>query len=199
MLEHIIKILKFWFHEPMNSQGQNTLWQASYTELDTQIKDLFEHIHYSAVKGRLNAWLQQPKSCLAFIILVHQFPRRMYREQPIAFQFDGLAIAAAEQGREHKLDKDLSIVERVFFYAPYLDSEMLSHQRLALMLYQQLLDEAKELKSADIELVTAYNKIAQENFSIIQNFKRFPQRNEILERESTQEELLYLNLPNNRF
>lgn len=199
MLEMIKQILDFWFLEEATqlSSMPRALWDEECTEYDSVIKHKFEELHYMAVQGKLNSWLRQPKSCLAFIILMHQFPKRMYRSSPTAYQFDGLAIKASDRGRDRKLDKELDILEKVFFYAPYIDSEELTHQRLSLALLQKLIAEAKECEHRCIPYLEKSNRRASDSYVIIQNFGRFPARNEILERESTQEELVFLGLPNN--
>lgn len=199
MLEKINEVLKFWFNEQatFDSTYGRALWDEENTAFDTEFKHQFESLYYIAVKGKLNSWLRQPKSCLAFIILVHQMPRRIYRGTPTAYQFDPLAIKAAEKGRDHKLDKDLLLIERLFFYIPYMYSEEIMHQRLSLILFQKLLNEAKEQKDPALDLLNKFNSIAMQNCAIIQSFDRFPTRNEILGRESTQAETLFLNFPNN--
>lgn len=200
MIEMIKQVLDFWFVEEEGAAASpmlRALWDEECTEYDLFIKHKFEELHYLAVQGKLNSWLRQPKSCLAFIILMHQFPKRMYRGSPTAYQFDSLAIKATERGRDRKLDKELDIIERAFFYAPYIDSEELMHQRLSLVLLQKLIAEAKKKGDVSIPYLQKSNRRASDSYVIIQNFGRFPARNEILERESTQEELVFLGLPNN--
>ncbi len=197
MLEMIKQILDFWFiEEDASSPMTRALWDEACTEYDSFIKHKFEGLHYLAVQGKLNSWLRQPKSCLAFIILMHQFPKRMHRGSPTAYQFDSFAIKATDRGRDRKLDKELAIIEKVFFYAPYIDSEELTHQRLSLVLLQKLIAEAKESDDVCMPYLEKSNRRASDSYVIIQNFGRFPARNEILERESTQEELVFLGLPN---
>lgn len=198
MIEKINAILQFWFQNLNQVSDDNliSIWTESYSAEDQAIKQKFEEIHYLATKGQCDAWLSHPKSCLAFILLMHQFPKRMYRNKPTAYQFHYLAIKAANQGREHKLDKDLNLIERLFFYAPYSDSEALMDQRLGLVLHKQLLEEAEKQQSHLLNFIHKMNQQAANHYEIIQNFGRFPQRNDILERESTQDELLFLKFPN---
>ena len=199
MLEKINEVLDFWFNEQDNHDNpyERALWDEQNTAFDTECKHKFESLYYIAVQGKLNSWLRQPKSCLAFIILVHQMPKRIYRGTSTAYQYDPLAIKAAEKGRDHKLDKDLLLIERLFFYMPYMYSEDIMHQRLNLILFQKLLNKAKEQEDPALVLLNKFNSIATQNCAIIQSFDRFPTRNEILGRESTQAEILFLNFPNN--
>lgn len=194
MLDKVNEVLDFWF---IPSEVIPDKWSENNIQFDADIKEKFESLYYLAAKGKLNSWLRYPKSCLAFIILIHQVPKRIYRGTSTAYQFDPFAIKAVERGRDHKLDRDLLLLERLSFYLPYLYSEEISHQRLGLILLQKLLNEAKMQNDSSLTILNKFNGIACENRAIIQNFGRFPTRNEILERESTQAERLFLNFPNN--
>ncbi len=193
MLEKINEILDFWFG------GQPSLWWAKDPAVDAQIKERFEPVLYLATQGALKPWLEQPKSCLAYIILLDQFSRNMYRNTPLAFAQDPMALQACHYGRDHKLDKELPLIERLFFYMPLMHSEQLASQKLCLMLLELLLEEAKQQNSEHSQGLERALEFSQHHYDIIQNFGRFPHRNAILERESTQEELLFLSLPNSSF
>lgn len=200
MLDAVNNILHFWFGPDLaNPLANAQLWWKKDPALDQNILSKFESVHHQAASGQLDYWLEQPRSCLAYIILLDQFSRNMYRGTPLAFAQDELALKACEQGRAHKLDKELNLVQRLFFYMPLEHAEDLNCQKLCLALIQQLVQEAKQ---EHLELLSAMEQafaFAQKHYDIIFNFGRFPHRNEILERESTQDELLFLSLPGTRF
>lgn len=210
MLEKINEIVDYWFQEKGNassgqSSGQSFVsaehWMLSYSASDSQLKK-FEDMYYLAANEKLKFWWEQPKSCLAFILLVNELSFRLYRNNPLTFENSHLAVGAADHGRAHKLDKELSLIQRYFFYQPYACSEDIHAQKLSLILISQLVKEAKQNKDIPTSLrafLEANYSQQVDHYDTILNFGRFPQRNIILERESTQEELLFLGLPNNRF
>ncbi|MCS5711073.1 DUF924 family protein [Candidatus Berkiella aquae] len=200
MLEKVNEILHFWFGTDKNNYLANAAcWWKKDPAYDQEINERFSQVHQYAVSGRLNEWINQPQSCLAYIILVDQFSRNMYRETPLAFAYDNLALAAFEHGKEQKLDKDLPLVQRLFFYMPLEHSEDIQHQKLCLALMKQLEQEARELAPNYLSLMEQSFDYAQKHYDVIQQFGRFPHRNAILNRESTQEELVFLSLPNSSF
>ncbi len=200
MLEKVNEILHFWFGNDKNNYlaHADRWWKAS-PAFDQEVSDRFAMVHHQAAKGELNAWLNQPLSCLAFIILLDQFSRNIYRNTPLAFAQDSLAKAAFLRGKEHKLDKDLHLIQRLFFYMPLEHSENIDDQKWCLALIKQLIVEAKEQAPAYLQAMEQAFGYAEQHYDIIQHFGRFPHRNAILERESTQEELVFLTMPNSSF
>lgn len=200
MLEKVNEILHFWFgNDKSNYLANANRWWRADSAFDEEISDRFAILHHQAAKGELNAWLNQPQSCLAFIILLDQFSRNIYRNTPLAFAQDPLAKAAFLRGKEHKLDKDLHLVQRLFFYMPLEHSENIDDQKWCLALIKQLVIEAKEQAPEYLQAMEQAFGFAEQHYDIIQHFGRFPHRNAILERESTQEELVFLTMPNSSF
>jgi uncharacterized protein (DUF924 family) len=192
MLEKVTEILDFWFKNEKN-------WWSGTEAFDQEIRTRFETVHHSAAQGKLDAWLELPHTCLAYIILLDQFSRNMYRNTPLAFAQDPLALAACMHGREQKLDKDLPVKQRLFFYMPLEHSENIDDQKLCLALMRQLIDDAQKEDPAQVSQMQQAFDFAQRHYDIIAQFGRFPHRNIILDRESTQDELLFLSLPNSSF
>ncbi len=200
MFEKVNEVLSFWFGTDKTKPLSHAhLWFSANPAFDEEIKARFEDLHHLAAKGSLNDWLNHPQSCLAYIILLDQFSRNIYRNTPLAFSQDKLALDACMNGKEHKLDKDLPLVSRQFFYMPLQHDENLASQKLSLALMKQLVIEAQTQEPALLDAMNQSFEYAKRHYDIIQNFGRFPHRNEILERESTQEEILFLSLPNSKF
>ncbi len=200
MFEKVNEILHFWFgSDKQNYLANAAMWWSAKPEIDLEISNRFAKVHHLAASGELDAWLNQPLSCLAYIILLDQFSRHIYRNTPLAFSQDARARAACVRGREHKLDKELHIVQRQFFYMPLEHSEDLNDQKLCLALMKQLVQEAKEHHLSYLQAMEQAFDYAEQHYDIIRNFHRFPHRNAILERENTQEEMVFLTLPNSSF
>jgi len=183
-------ILHFWFGDDKNTPLQNAeMWWKQDNDLDAQIKETFEESLKEALEAKLESWRKTPHGCLAYIILLDQFSRNMYRNTPQAFKQDVLALAASLSGQRNNFDRELSIVERWFFYMPMMHSEDLDMQRRCVEVYEQLLEETPEKLKKTVEGALDY---AVRHMKVIERFGRFPHRNKILGRKSSDEEEAFL-------
>ena len=114
-------------------------------------------------------------------------PRNVYRGTPRAFAFDALARALARHALKERFDEALTDIERFFLSLPLEHSEDLKDQQDCVRLAAALKDGAEFLFWA------------QRHEEIIRRFGRFPHRNAILGRESTEEEIEFLKEPNSSF
>jgi uncharacterized protein (DUF924 family) len=137
-----------------------------------------------AAHGRLEDWRNEPRSCLALILLHDQFPRNMFRDTARAFKTDAKARELSHHAIASGFDRQLSPVMRMFFYLPLEHSENLEDQlesvQLARALAAENPDQAIVLKSAE------------QHLEVIRRFGRFPSRNHALGRQSTAEEMDFL-------
>lgn len=133
-----------------------------------------------AQAGALDAWLDAPRSLLAYVILTDQIPRNIFREDPQTFATDEQALAAARRAVEQGWDRDMLLLERLFLYLPYEHSEDIGVQKESVRLYESLGD-------------ANYLKFAQAHYDIVARFGRFPHRNDVLGRDSTAEERAFLD------
>jgi len=174
-------VLDFWFKE-INSQQ----WWSKDSALDRLITQRFLGAFNKAVRGELFDWRVTPEGRLAEIIVLDQFSRNMFRDQPESFAQDSLALVLAQEAIFNKADKAVPIEWRSFMYMPYMHSESLTiHQQAA-----TLFDQKGMEYNLDFELK---HKV------IIETFGRYPHRNKILKRESTPAELEFLKQPNSGF
>ncbi|EJO34236.1 DUF924 family protein [Acinetobacter radioresistens] len=175
------EILDFWF----NPEHQS-LWFSKSDTFDQKIRQNFSKVHEQAVQAELWSWRKTADGRLAEIIVLDQFSRNLYRDQPLAFAQDGLALALAQEAISLNLDAQLNPEQRSFLYMPFMHSESKIMHEFALKLFQRLgnpvnLDYEKRHKK------------------IIERFGRYPHRNKILGRESTPEELEFLDQPGSSF
>ncbi len=123
---------------------------------------------------------------MAEIIVLDQFSRNMYRDTPRAIAYDGIALVLAQEAITLGEDKKLSPIERSFLYIPFMHSELLVIYETAVALYK-----ANGIaNNLEFELK---HKV------IIERFGRYPHRNIILNRDSTVEEVEFLNQSNSSF
>ncbi len=175
------KILTFWFEEIDQSQ-----WWEKDDEFDRLITDKFSEVHLKANNCELYEWRQTAKGRLAEIIVLDQFSRNIFRDTPRAFVSDSLALALSQEAISVNADNQLNAIERNFLYLPFMHSESVQIHEIAVQLYQRNGIQA----NLDFEI---------KHKEIIDRFGRYPHRNEILGRESTEEEIEFLRQPNSAF
>lgn len=175
------QVLKFWFEELTPQQ-----WFGKSDELDALIKVRFTQLLNSASQCELFEWRQSAEGRLAEIIVLDQFSRNIYRDQAKAFAQDPLALALAQEAVSVGADKLLSDQQKAFLYMPYMHSESKAVHEQAVKLFSQPGLEG----NLDFEMK---HKV------IIDEFGRYPHRNEVLGRNSTPEEIGFLKQPNSSF
>ncbi|HIK07277.1 MAG TPA: DUF924 domain-containing protein [Trichormus sp. M33_DOE_039] len=185
-------ILDFWFghpHEPDYGKPKS-FWFTQQPEFDEKLKHRFLQDYQQAAAGYLDDWLNLPKTCLALIILLDQFPRNMFRGTPEAFATDWEALSAAQHAVAQGFDNEFLPVQRWFIYLPFEHSENLANQQQSVKLFQQLNDDPDSAIAIESAL---------RHLEIIERFGRFPHRNTILGRASTQVEEDFLKQPGASF
>ncbi len=192
MSELADQILEFWFGD-VGPDGTDKAWFQSNDDHDQLIRDRFlEHLE-SVRQGAFESWQRRADSWLAYMLLTDQFPRNIFRGQAEAFAFDGLALSMAKRGIHDGLDSQLDPVKRVFAYLPLEHSEALDDQNLSCALFKVLLEVAPPESRDWLKSSLAF---AEGHREIIVRFGRFPHRNAVLGRTSTQDELRYLESAN---
>jgi len=130
------------------------------------------------------------------ILLLDQLPRAIRRDTPEAFEQDDAARKMATQGLESGADRLLRPIERLFFYLPFEHSEDLEDQDRSVELFREL---ALSVPEQQHPTFAAYVDYAKRHREVIARFGRFPHRNRILGRDSTDEEIAFLEQPGSSF
>ena len=169
-------VLAFWLDEI----GERR-WYESNDALDAEIRDRFLDTWNLARDGSCSLWLTYPTGTLAYVILLDQFPRNMFREDRNAFATDRIALAAAKMAVGRDWDLRIDPPARQFFYLPLMHSESLSDQDRCVRLIKTRLGP----ESAGLIHAKAHREI-------IRRFGRFPYRNEALGRSTTKLEAEFL-------
>jgi uncharacterized protein (DUF924 family) len=193
-------ILDFWFGE-LNEHGCSTpehrkRWWTKSDAFDESIQHYFLDDYEAIVAGEREAWRSTARGALAYIIVLDQFSRNMFRGTAKMFAADELAREVCREGLDAGFDAELSFDERVFFYLPLEHSESMDDHELCLELFESLLDSAPELLQADAKY---YLDFALQHKAIIERFGRYPHRNKILGRASSDEEAKFLQEPGSSF
>jgi uncharacterized protein (DUF924 family) len=184
-----VDVLDFWFGAPGSGEfGQpRKYWFEKKPAFDEEIRRRFLSALEDAAAERLDGWTAQPEGLLALIILLDQFPRNLFRNEPRSFATDSQALDLARQAVKQGFDGRLMPVQRVFAYLPYEHSEDLAMQDRSVTLFAGLAEGR--------EGFGAYLDYAEKHRAVIRRFGRFPHRNAILGRASTPEEIEYLAQP----
>ncbi len=174
-------VLQFWFQEIPPAK-----WWKVDPEFDQLIAARFSEVHRRAIQSELFEWRADPKGRLAEVIVLDQFSRNIHRGNGLAFAADPLALALAQEAVASKADLALSAEERVFLYMPYMHSESKVMHEVA----ERLFRENGIQSNHDFEL---------RHKAIIDRFGRYPHRNAMLGRQSSEEELAFLTEPGSSF
>lgn len=179
------ELLDFWFGQPGDPEFNRPrkIWFRKDPNFDRTIGNRWSNVAARAATGHLDAWMERVEGCLALTLALDQLPRNLYRNTPQAFASDAKARQVAARAIDRGFDRDLVPVRRWFFYLPFEHSENLADQARSLQLFQQLRQDPDSASSIDY---------AQRHYAIIRRFGRFPHRNAILGRNSTPEELDFL-------
>lgn len=179
----VAEVLAYWFGQGDQYGKPHKRWFVKDVVFDAQVTKSYLSLHEEIVRYR--TWLDDPRACLARILVLDQFPRNMFRGTARAFATDALALEAARLAVERGYDRGMLEVEKLFVYLPFEHSEVLADQ-----------DRSCELmKDFNAELVD----YAERHRAIIRRFGRFPHRNAILGRASTPEEIEFLKTPGSGF
>ncbi len=168
-------INEFWF-----SARVRPLRFRSTPAFDREIRERYLPLWENARDGQLAPWQTTAEGCVALVVVLDQFPLHMFRGQPTAFSTEQQARAVAEHAIKHGLDQNLPGEMKAFLYLPFMHSETLADQERSVQLYQAA-------------CLHENLRWARHHRELIRRFGRFPHRNAILNRDSTPEEMDYLN------
>lgn len=154
-------------------------WFARDDQFDASIRERFGDLIGVAASGDLAEWEETPHGTLALLLLLDQFPRNIFRGSAQAFEHDGEALRLAVLAVDRGYDRAFPKAARVFFYLPFEHAEDMQAQERSVDLCRRLGDQ------------TFYH-YALLHMDVIRRFGRFPHRNDVLGRKTTEAEAAYL-------
>lgn len=154
-------------------------WFAKNEAFDAAFIARFADAHQAAARSQLDHWAQDAEGTLALLVLLDQFPRNTWRNNPHMLATDGKALAVAKKAVEAGFDQQMEAELRPFFYLPFMHAEVLAEQ-----------ERSVELNAA---LDANTQRFAVLHRDIVARFGRFPHRNAMLGRTSTLEEQKFLD------
>lgn len=184
-------VLDFWFNK-----DHAPYWFEESAEFDQKIADKFGDLWEQACQGELSFWRRDEEQSdnaianlagrLAEIIVLDQFSRNLCRGQADAFAQDSMALVLAQEAIKQPRFDTLPSMWRKFMIMPFMHSESIVIHERYLPLFEQLDDP----ETLDFE---------HRHLDIIKQFGRYPHRNEVLERESSNDEKAFLQQPDSSF
>jgi uncharacterized protein (DUF924 family) len=174
MIRSADEVIRFWFEEIAPKK-----WWARDAAFDQALAARFATTHAAATRCELHAWREQPVGRLAEVVVLDQFSRNIYRDDPRSFAYDPLALCLAQEAVRIGADQAVPKEQRAFLYMPFMHSESAAIHQWAIELFAALGSQS------NLESERRHKKI-------IDRFGRYPHRNRILGRPSTPEEVAFL-------
>jgi uncharacterized protein (DUF924 family) len=197
-------LLDYWFgsiddRTPLNREVEPFAthfrrWYGKSAEIDASIRHTFEpDLDAVIAPGRrwdrtLLEWRAQPRGLLALTILLDQLPRNMYRGSARMYAQDALGLLASEAARAEITD-DLPLVHRMFISVPLMHVENLTLQERMLNDFETLVELAATRSPQNVGFFRFALDFAQRHVDVIRECGRFPHRNALLGRSSTDAEV----------
>jgi uncharacterized protein (DUF924 family) len=176
------EVLTFWFNDIQPKQ-----WWTVDPQFDALLRERFLDLLQRASMGELFSWRSTAAGRLAEIIVLDQFSRNIYRDSPQAFAQDATALVLSQEAvTAGALSALADPMERAFLLMPYMHSE----SKLIHAQAEPLFQAHTPANNLDFE---------RRHRAIIDRFGRYPHRNQILGRPSTEEEIEFLKQPGSRF
>lgn len=181
-------ILDLWFGPSPHAARDE--WFRKDAAFDATIRARFGVAIESAMGGAFREWQADAHGALSRVLLLDQFTRNAFRDTPRAFAGDGEALATAIDIVDAGLDLTFDRFERSFAYLPFEHAEDPAMQERSIALFGSLARDTGDRSPLDW---------AEKHAVIVRRFGRYPHRNAILGRESTPEEIAFLQQPGSRF
>jgi uncharacterized protein (DUF924 family) len=189
----INEVLEFWFADRDLSEptldSRMTRWFNSDDKFDAELADRFTSLAKQALTEELDDWAEQPLGRLALILLLEQFPRRLYKDSPDAFQGDRKAMKLCQQGVANDAYRELNAVQQLFFFMPLQRAESIKIQQTSVKIYNALSSNVSSTLRDTFETVAHFAELRRD---VIAKFGRFPHRNAPLGRSNTGAEEAHL-------
>ena len=183
---NIDRVISYWFAGP----DAHKKWFGGGPSVDAEIKDQFSPLVLAARSSQLESWRGKPDGELALVLLLDQFPRNIFRGTPESFSSDSMALEVSTEAIAKGLHRQVPHGQEMFFYYPFMHDEKLISHVADVALWE--LWKGRCEGSAEMERAEESLSFARRHMETIVRFGRYPSRNKILGRESTEEEVKFL-------
>jgi uncharacterized protein (DUF924 family) len=185
-------VYRYWFGSLSNPDDfpadKSEIWFKQSDATDDYIREIFGAAIPEALAEKWEVAELTREEQMGLVILLDQFPRNIFRTSGEAFAYDPKARTIARLlitlGRER-----FYRAERAFLYLPFEHSEDIADQDLGIFLFAE---DALSAPESWKERARVYLDFAARHRDLIRKFGRFPHRNVMLGRSSTEEEEAFL-------
>lgn len=193
-------VLEEWFGtlgaDGRSPPDKRDAWFKKSASFDDSLRERFGADVKEAMAGGLADWENSARGVLALIVLFDQFARNIYRGKKEMYAGDARAQKLSQKLIQTGKDRELPHQFRLFAYMPLMHSERLADQEKCIEALQIL---ASECPPSLAEALKGNLKYARAHRDIVARFGRFPHRNAILGRPTTEEEAEFLQGPGSSF
>ncbi|MFK7988445.1 MAG: DUF924 family protein [Sandaracinaceae bacterium] len=192
-------VLQFWLGDldadGCASEEAAKRWWLKSDAFDGECTTRFRATHQALRAGTLDDWLERPRGRLAYVIVADQLSRNMFRGSGEMYSADTLATQASLDAMDAGVDQDFGYHERYFLYMPFMHAEDVALQDRCVALFEGLV-QAFPSMAKNAAMAHDY---AIKHRDIVARFGRFPHRNALLGRDSSEEEKAFLQQPGSSF
>ena len=178
---NIKHIIDFWFQECKPKD-----WFKKDKKFDLLIEQRFLKLVENALQNKLKFWKKSIDGSIALILLLDQFTRNIFRDNAKSFSGDQIALAITFNCIDAGHLEVVNEPKRQFILVPMMHSEILDIQEKSLPLFKKYTNQR-------------VYQFALRHRNVIKRFGRFPHRNKILDRLSSQQEIKFLEEPGSSF
>lgn len=188
----LLEIHRYWFGELSSPDSHRSdtvqLWFQKNDETDRHIAGAFGHLlaDYSRMDWNVRALSREEG--VALVVLFDQFPRNLFRTTGEQFAYDGKAREIAVALTAGGLDRFFPI-ERDILSLPFQHHEDCGSQDLSVLMAAKLAVDGPQRM---LHMHRNFLDFATKHRDIVRKFGRFPHRNVYLGRDSTPEELAFI-------
>lgn len=199
---HIDEVIAFWFGtDEVPAASIVERWYKKDPAFDAEIQNRFGALHAAAKDGELSDWRGSARGDLALLVVLDQFSRNLFRDDPLAFQHDAAALTVARELLRSNRSRALTLAQRCVTLLPFQHAEDAAVQAEGVAAYTALVAEARTAQAPEsiLKVLESSLDYAKRHQAVIDRFGRFPHRNQVLGRASTGEELEFLKQPGSSF
>jgi len=180
-IETLDSIYDFWFgadRSPAGFDGDRIAWwMMQNDDTDRAVRDGFGHLIEPAARIEWDVCALTREQGVALVVLFDQFPRNIYRASGEAFAYDHIARDLARRLTADGWER-FTMMERFILGLPFVHHEDMADQDYALMVISEIAVRAPD-RRFDLDQAIRHR-------DVIQRFGRFPHRNRMVGRQSTQ-------------
>ena len=185
--------LPIWFGIDSNMKPISSTERSYVDNICKRFAYLIDIVNHE--NSMTDEWDKDCNGLYAKMLLTDQLSRNCFRGTSKAFKYDNVAVRFALEIIDNKMYTNFGLVQFIFLSTTLQHSEnMNDHIKM-----EELLNYLENKFGIENECFIQIKQACDEHKNVIEQFGRYPHRNKILDRESTDQEITWLqrdDLPN---